>query len=54
MDVAPFFVWSVLGVSLFGKGNPLRVEGFFFGLKKECGVANGTIMFVLGHLECKE
>ena len=38
MDVAPFFVWSVLGVSLFGKGNPLRVRGSFVGKKrKACG-----------------
>ena len=35
MDVAPFFIWSILGVSFFGKGNPFRVEGSFVGKKRK-------------------
>ena len=30
-----FIVWSVLGVSLFSKGNPLRVEGVPVGKKRK-------------------
>ena len=31
VDVAFYFIWSILGVSLFGKGNPLGVEQIFCG-----------------------
>ena len=41
-------------VSFFGKGNPFRVEGLFRGYEEKEGVASGTIMLVLGHLEGKE
>ncbi|RVW17395.1 Transposon TX1 uncharacterized 149 kDa protein [Vitis vinifera] len=31
VDVTLFIIWSVLGVSLFSKGNPLRAEGVLWG-----------------------
>ena len=44
MDDAPFFVWSFLGFSLFGKGNPFRMEGPFCGQEEEGGVTTETVM----------
>ena len=51
MDVVPFFFWSILGFPFFGKGNPFRMEGLFCGQEEEGGMAIGTVMLVLGHLE---
>ena len=51
MDVAPFLFWSILGFSFFGEGNPFRMEGPFCGQEEEGGVATGTVMLALGHLE---
>ena len=51
MDVVPLFFWCFLGLSLFGKGNPFRMEGLFCGQEEEGGMAIGTVMLVLGHLE---
>ena len=51
MDVAPFFFWSILGFSLFNKGNPCMLEGLFCGKEEEGGMAAGTVMLVVGHLE---
>ena len=35
MDVVPLFFRSFLGLSLFGKGNPFRMEGLFCGKKRK-------------------
>ena len=51
MDVVPLFFWSFLGLSLFGKGNPFRMEELFCGQEEEGGITTGTVMLVLGHLE---
>ena len=55
-------VWTLF-LSFFGvswvfpysiKGNPFRIKGLFCGQEEEGGVATGTVMLVLGHLEGKE
>ena len=51
MDVVPFFFWSFVGFSPFGQGNPFKMEGLFCGKEEESGVATGTVILVLGHLE---
>ena len=51
MNVAPRIFWSFLGLSAFGKGNPVRLERLFCGQEEEGGVAIGTFMLVLGYLE---
>ena len=42
--VVPRFFWSFLGLSLFGKGNPFRMEGPFCGQEEEGGVTTETVM----------
>ncbi|RVW51019.1 Prolyl endopeptidase [Vitis vinifera] len=51
------FLEFFLGLSLFGKGNPFRMEGLFCGQEEEGGITTGTVMlYVLLYISesCEE
>ena len=54
MGVAPFFLWSYLGLSVFSKTCFRGLEGDFCGQKEEGGLEGCAFMPLLNSLQGKK